>query len=480
MRVALLISGYLRTFTENIPSIKEKIIDKFDLVDVYLHITKNETTNDKYFNPDSENMDYIIQVINPKVIIFEENQKYNNNKKINDLFNLWGKYHKLNSIKCLNEKIDGDYDLVIKYRPDVNLVSDDIFNQEISDDFVFIPSNSLIDKSKLLKDDDKYICDIIAFGSSYIMNKYFEIYSNIDNLVKKYGYISETVLHHYLNDFIIKYKEIDIDYTILLSKCNIFAIAGDSGSGKTTLGNILKSYFSNSFMLECDRYHKWERKDENWKTYTHLNPDANYITKMNEDIFNLKVGNSIYQVDYDHNSGKFTEPEKIETSDNMIVCGLHSLYNENQNLYNIKIFIDTDEKLKYTWKIKRDIQKRGYTKEQILNQIEYRKGDYNTYILPQRDKSDVIINFFTDGEFDVDKLEDPFDIKLRIYIRKKFNNIMSILESFTLNQIKYDFEVNDEHYVIVFPEFTDHNLNLNRVNKNFYDYILYTILNIKD
>mgnify|MGYP000184421346 CR=1 FL=1 len=48
----------------------------------------------------------------------------------------------------------------------------------------------------------------------------------------------------------------------------------------------------------------------------------------------------VYQVDYDHSTGTFTQPEKLETSDNIIVCGLHSLYSNNDDMYNMKIFID--------------------------------------------------------------------------------------------------------------------------------------------
>ena len=32
---------------------------------------------------------------------------------------------------------------------------------------------------------------------------------------------------------------------------------------------------------------------------------------MSNDVFNLKLGNNNFQ-DYDHNTGKFTKPEKIE------------------------------------------------------------------------------------------------------------------------------------------------------------------------
>ena len=47
MKAALIISGYLRSFELNIGNIKSKIIGKFDTVDVYIHITKNEENDDK-------------------------------------------------------------------------------------------------------------------------------------------------------------------------------------------------------------------------------------------------------------------------------------------------------------------------------------------------------------------------------------------------------------------------------------------------
>ena len=48
MKLALLISGYLRGFVENIQSIKDNIIQSYDC-DIYIHITEDKET-DKYFN----------------------------------------------------------------------------------------------------------------------------------------------------------------------------------------------------------------------------------------------------------------------------------------------------------------------------------------------------------------------------------------------------------------------------------------------
>jgi len=298
VRTALLLSGYLRTFKVNLPVLREKILKKFDNIDIYVHITKNEKGQDKYLNETNENdIQYIINTLAPVAIIAESNIE---NKGA--AYNKWVKLFKLNAIKKINEKIFGNYNLVIKCRQDVNIISDIDFDN-ITQDKIILPAESLIDKNKLLNPTDPCVCDVFAFGKSEHMDEYFNIFLHLDELMAKHGPVPETILYKYLNSYKIPYKEIDIKYNVILSTCNVFALCGDSGSGKTTLANILKKYFDNAFAMECDRYHRWERGDEKWKAYTHLNPEANFITKMNKDIFDLKIGKEIYQVNYDHSTG---------------------------------------------------------------------------------------------------------------------------------------------------------------------------------
>jgi len=469
MRVALLISGYLRSFKNNIPNIKEKIINKFESVDVYIHVTKNESTEDKYLNNinESEEINYITNTLNPITLIYEPNIVWFENKEKNNLYNKWSKYFKLNQIKNDNEIKFGKYDLVIKYRPDLDLITE-VFNHEIKENSIYIPKDSKMDKNKLTNPTDNYVCDILAYGKSKIMDDYFSIYKNLDSLTEEYGNVSETVLFHYLEKHNIPYEKIGIDYMVILSMCNVFAIAGDSGSGKTTLGNILKKYFSNSMMLECDRYHKWERGHEKWKDLTHLNPKANFLTKMSDDIFNLKIGKNIYQVDYDHKNGRFTEKEHIESSDNIIVCGLHSLYVENDSIYNLKIFIDTDEALKKKWKIERDVIERGYNMEKVLKQIEDRKIDYEKYILPQKEKSDIVINFY----------EEENNLKLKILINKKYE-ITDALTNLKTKGVDFLTQKNNFFNILIFENFKPLKTQKPYFKlDNYYDYILYFIMNV--
>ena len=472
MNVALIISGYLRSFELNIENIKSNIINRFDNVDVYIHITKNEENDDKYLNKTKNLIDSLIKELNP-VILHEPNYPLDNDKKVSDVKNSWLKIFKLNSLKKINE-LNGGYDLVIKYRPDLNIVSENLFDV-IESDVIYIPKDSKIDTSKLKNENDSYLCDIFAYGTSTMMDKYSDIYNQLDSLISKYGDVPETLIYHYLKDNNIKYKLIDVDYSVILSKCNVFSITGDSGSGKTTLANTLKKYFSNSFLLECDRYHKWERGDSNWEKYTHLNPEANLITKMNSDIFDLKIGKEIYHVDYDHSTGKFTDKQTVEPTDNIIVCGLHSLYTNDENIYDLKIYIDTEEKLKNYWKIKRDTKERGYTLEKSLKQIESRRKDYYEYIYPQREKSDLIINFYYEN-LNENNFEDK-NISLRLLIKSNFD-IKSIVEDLKNLKVSIEVSVENNFYMLDFKKYVDINLDIPKLN-NFYDYIIFIIMRLK-
>lgn len=475
MKVALLISGYLRNYDANVKFIKDKIIQQFGNVDVYIHITKHESDQDKYLNTVDEEKDtkYIDNILSPICKIIEPNILFCNNAAQNNILNHWSKLYKLNTILKTNEQHTGKkYDLVVRYRPDVYLEN---INFTTTTEHIIIPKDSKIDKSRLTNNLDPHLCDAFAYGPSDEMDKYFKIFEHLPNLIEKYGTVPETILYYYLKKCNVNYTLKNINYGYVLSKCNVIAICGDSGSGKTTLSNSLKQYFNNSFTLECDRYHKWDRGNKQWQNITHLNPKANFITKMNKDIFDLKIGKSIYQVDYDHKTGTFTEREHIKNANNLIVCGLHCLYNKNNEIYNLKIYIDTEPKLKTKWKLLRDTKARGHSSKNVLEQINKRKNDYYKYIYPQKELSDIIVNFFEP----VKRIES--EISLRMYINKKYF-LGNVLNSFTQHGINYEINYNEskDFNLITFNTFKDTNLlQTSKFKRNdYYDYIVFLIFNL--
>ena len=68
-------------------------------------------------------------------------------------------------------------------------------------------------------------------------------------------------------------------------------ISGASGVGKTTISTIisliLSEPYSNVLNICGDDLHKWERGDENWDKYTHLNPKDNNLTLGESKISSL-------------------------------------------------------------------------------------------------------------------------------------------------------------------------------------------------
>lgn len=379
MKVAILIAGYTRTLEHNIGSIKQNLIQNYD-TDIFIHLSEEEKEKDKYWNKEIS-LDFIKRELNPKIIVFGKDKKFSDN---NSVRNHWYKFYQLNKIR---KEFSRDYDIVIKLRPDTYFHQK--INYQTNNNVIYLPEDSKVDSKKL--ENNNFICDIFAYGSEKSMNEYFQIYEFLDEIIEGKITIPENIISRYFKMKNIKYKEINIKYSVILSLCKTISISGDSGSGKTTLSKMIQTKLKNSFILECDRYHKWERGDKKWEKMTHLNPEANYLAKMEKDVFDLKVGNSIYQIDYDHSTGKFTDKIKIHSKENIIVCGLHTNY--KQNGYTLSIFIDTDLKLKKKWKIERDIRERGYSKEKILNQIELRNSDYQQFILPQMNSCNLIIRY---------------------------------------------------------------------------------------
>ena len=174
----------------------------------------------------------------------------------------------------------------------------------------------------------------------------------------------------------------------------MIGIAGNSGSGKNTVTHVVQNLFGlhSASVVEGDDYHKWERGNEKWQDYTHLNPKANFLDNMAAHTRALSLGKLVFQPHYDHGVGQFTDPRSVETSKNLIVQGLHTFYLTSlRNLFDIKIFMAPDEELRTAWKVERDVKERGHQVDQVVQSIRSRELDSLTHIQPQKKWADWII-----------------------------------------------------------------------------------------
>jgi len=419
MKICFAICGLPRCIDMVIKNIEELYSDHE--ISFYICLTNNYKEYEKEYNNNFE-INNIINNKNILKILFIND--YNDSLFRNSL-------NYCNKIKNLVSIIENNYDMYILIRSDFIFNSIDFLEKINDTNKIYLCINNNI---------NKFVSNFNKYNDNIIITKNYNNFINLKNLynfaIKNNNYL-EIILYNYIINYNLKYEQIYIDYKLILSRCNIIAIAGDSGSGKTTLLNELIKIFSNNnyLKLETDRYHKWERGNSNYLEVTHLNPKANNLDKMMNDVYNLKIGHEIYAVDYDHSTGKFTKEEKIESKNNILLCGLHTLYNSN-DIINLKIFMDTDRELIKKWKIERDVNQRGYSLEKVLNQIKSREKDYIEYIENQKENADIIIKYYEE----LNNLKCELKIKNIILINK------IILNKKDLN---YDIIIEKEYIKII-------------------------------
>ena len=181
----------------------------------------------------------------------------------------------------------------------------------------------------------------------------------------------------------------------------ILGIVGDSAAGKTTLTRGLAQVFGeeNVMAICTDDYHRYDRQQRAEMGISALHPDCNYLDIIEQHLDLLRRGRSILKPIYNHSTGKFDPPEYIEPRKYVIVEGLLG-YSTRQmrESYDVKVYLAPPESLRASWKIKRDTRKRGYSDEQVLEQLKKREPDSEAYIRPQREWADVVVSFYPPDE----------------------------------------------------------------------------------
>merc|ERR1711957_692162 len=74
--------------------------------------------------------------------------------------------------------------------------------------------------------------------------------------------------------------------------------------------------------------------------------------------------------------------------------GLHPICDEtaHKNL-DLGLYIDIVNEVKFAWKVARDVAERGWTEEQVKEDIDKRLPDFAAYVDPQKKDADVILRY---------------------------------------------------------------------------------------
>ena len=183
---------------------------------------------------------------------------------------------------------------------------------------------------------------------------------------------------------------------IARSPC-IFAIgvAGDSGSGKTTFTGAIREIFGGDLVssFSLDDYHRYDRDERRDLGITPLSPGANQIEQIEKDLTSLKKGEGIAKPVYNHGTGTFDAAVPFTPKKILILEGLHTLFTPRlRSLFDFTLFVDPEEGVKRSWKMKRDTGDRGYRSGEVEEELAARAEDYRRYIAPQRQFADAVIS----------------------------------------------------------------------------------------
>ena len=181
-------------------------------------------------------------------------------------------------------------------------------------------------------------------------------------------------------------------------------ITGGSGVGKTTLINLIKSEFGDAVtVFNLDNYYlpkSEQKRDENGRINFDL-PTALDQERIQKDLKALFRGESVEQLEYVYNNPN-SESKKITLKPTAILLieGLFVMhYDFVRELLDYSVYISAPAELQLERRLKRDMEERNYSRENILYQWEHHViPSYENYLLPYKEKADLVIS--NEADFD--------------------------------------------------------------------------------
>merc|ERR1712083_1180067 len=190
------------------------------------------------------------------------------------------------------------------------------------------------------------------------------------------------------------------------------ALGTEVKPGHTAIGDMLT-------VICLDDYHINDRAGRKATSLSALDARENDFALMGAQIEALKSGKAIYKPIYNHDTGNKDPPELIQPNKVFVVEGLHPIYDEKARTnLDLAIYIDIVNDVKFAWKIQRDVAERGWTEEQVKEDIEKRLPDFAKYVVPRYEPSDQGLPYLKvkliqkkDGAFPMISLKKELSLK---------------------------------------------------------------------
>lgn len=192
----------------------------------------------------------------------------------------------------------------------------------------------------------------------------------------------------------VKYNFImQIDYVPI-----VIGIAGGTGSGKTTVANVILDAVGRHRIayLPHDAYYR-DLSDLPPVQKAEINfdhPNSLETELMSDHVKELKAGNAVNIPVYDFSTHSRTSktihvaPQRVIIVEGILIFAEKKL----RELFDMKLFVDTDPDIRFIRRLQRDIAERGRTMDTVINQyLRTVRPMHLEFVDPSKRYADVII-----------------------------------------------------------------------------------------
>ncbi len=178
----------------------------------------------------------------------------------------------------------------------------------------------------------------------------------------------------------------------------VIGIAGGSGSGKTTVAQTILQRVGPDRIsfLQHDSYYKdlsglppVQRAEVNFD-----HPKSLETELMIRHIKELKDGHAVYVPIYDFSTHSRTDRTYTVQARGVILIEGILIFTESalRDLFDVKLFVDTDADIRFIRRLQRDISERGRTTESVIKQyLTTVRPMHLEFVEPSKRYADVII-----------------------------------------------------------------------------------------
>lgn len=187
----------------------------------------------------------------------------------------------------------------------------------------------------------------------------------------------------------------------------MIGITGESASGKSTICKSITDVISNYRMpvtiLTTDNYfNDISELIEKYGSFDALrdngydvdSPESFQLDILKEDLENISKGRNVYSPEYLINGTGISIPNaKFVPSNKVIVVeGMASMYKDIKDVFDIKVYVETDLEIRRDRFLKRAYTERNQALEEAKKHWEYILIAGEKYVKPAREEADIILN----------------------------------------------------------------------------------------